>query len=148
MMRVFVSFAALLVWLAALPAGAQTMFHRAENQVPVAVVQVVRATAYTEVHLRTLEPLKGVCWYMQGADSPYLLAGGTRYRLLRGGNITACPARRDYASGETMTLSFQPIDPQVRIVSLVEGQAGENQMIDPTSRPNEQFWNFLRFTVN
>jgi len=134
--------------LGALPAGAQTMLHRAENNVPVAVVQVIRAAAHTEVHLRALAPLKNVCWYMQGPDSPYLLAGGVRYRLLRGGSIAACPARRDYAMGETMTLSFQPIGPQVRTVSLVEGEAGENQMVDPASRPNERFWNFLRFTVN
>ena len=33
--------------------------------------------------------------------------------------------------------------PEVRTFSLVEGQGGENQMIDPASTKS-RFWNFLR----
>jgi hypothetical protein len=129
--------------LLALPAGAQTLSHRAENGVPVVLVQVARTAKQTEVALRVEQALPGVCWTASGPDSPYLLADGHRYRFLGGDNIAACPARRDYEAGTVMTLRFEPLGAQVRSFSLVEGQGGENQLIDPASS-RTRYWNFLR----
>jgi hypothetical protein len=41
-----------------------------------------------------------------------------------------------------MVLRFEPIEPQIREFSLVEGEGGENQMIDPASSRGT-YWNFL-----
>lgn len=139
--------AALAAPLLTLPAGAQSPFHRAENQVQVAVVKVVRAAGGTEVHLQTLKAMPGICWYATGENSPYLLAQGRRFRYLSGTNITACPDRQAYADKEVMVLRFEPLPAQARTFSLVEGRGGENQMIDPASS-KEQFWNFLRIQLN
>jgi hypothetical protein len=133
--------------LLALPALAQTLLHRAENQVQVALVKVVRAASYTEIHLQTQTALKGVCWSATGENSPYLLAEGRRFRYLSGDSVTDCPTRRDYADKEVMVLRFEPLTPQTRTFSLVEGQGGENQMIDPNSSKN-RFWNFLRVKLD
>ena len=133
--------------LLALPAAAETLFHRAENQVPVAMVQVVRTADYTEVHLQTQAALKRVCWNSTGPNSPYLLADGRRYRYLSGENITACPTQRPYGDKDVMVLRFEPLASQARAFSLVEGQGGENQMIDPKSS-GTQYWNFLRIKLN
>lgn len=129
-------------------AAAQALFHPAENQVSVAVVKVNRTAGYTEFLLQAQAPLARVCWTTAGANSPYLLADGRRYKFTGGGNITACPARRDYAQGDIMTLRFEPLPAQSRVVSLVEGQGGENQMIDPASQPGVRYWNFLRINLN
>ena len=129
------------------PAGAQSLFHRAENQVQVALVKVVRTANYTEVHLQTLAALKSVCWYASGENSPYLLAEGRRFRYLSGDNIAACPAQQDYANQAVMVLRFQPLAAQTRTFSLVEGQGGENQMVDPASTKS-RFWNFLRVKLD
>jgi hypothetical protein len=88
-----------------------------------------------------------VCWNSSGPDSPYLLAEGRHYRFLNGDSITACPTRRDYATREIMVLRFAPLDPQVRQFSLVEGQGGENQLVDPASS-TIRYWNFLRVKLN
>jgi len=133
--------------LLAVPAGAQSLFHRAENQVQVALVKVVRTANYTEVHLQTLAALKSVCWYASGENSPYLLAEGRRFRYLSGDNIAACPAQQDYANQAVMVLRFQPLAAQTRTFSLVEGQGGENQMVDPASTKS-RFWNFLRVKLD
>ena len=133
--------------LVALPAGAQSLFHLAENKVQVAVVKVVRNPANTEVHLQTQKAMTGICWYASGDNSPYLLAEGRRFRYLSGANITACPGRQAYADREIMILRFEPLPAQARVFSLVEGRGGENQMIDPTSS-KEQFWNFLRVKLD
>jgi len=133
--------------LLAFPAGAQSLFHRAENQVQVALVKVVRKADYTEVHLRTQAALNGVCWYATGENSPYLMAEGRRFRYLSGDNIAACPAQQNYANQAVMVLRFQPLAAQVRTFSLVEGQGGENQMIDPASTKS-RFWNFLRVKLD
>lgn len=85
------------VGLLAFPAAAQTLFHRAENGVQVALIKVVRAADHTEIHLQTPTAIKGVCWSATGDNSPYLLADGKRYRYLKGNNVTDCPAGHDYA---------------------------------------------------
>jgi hypothetical protein len=139
--RVF--WAAISVLLLASQASAQSLFHRAENQVQVALVKVVRTAANTEIHLQTQAALKGVCWYATGENSPYLLADGRRFQFLGGANITACPTTQPYANQEIMILRFEPLPAQTHVFSLVEGRGGENQMIDPKSS-KEQFWNFLR----
>jgi hypothetical protein len=135
------------VLLLCLPALAQTLFHQAENQVQVALVKVVRAAGYTEVHLQTLKAMAGICWYASGVNSPYLLADGRRFRYLDGGNITACPGKQAYANQEVMVLRFEPLPANARAFALVEGQGGENQMVDPKSS-REQFWNFLRVKLD
>lgn len=135
------------VTLLAFPACAQTLFHRAENQVRVALVKVVRSADYTEIHLQAQAALTGVCWNATGENSPYLLAEGRRHLFLDGDNITDCPARRGYADKEVMILRFKPLSPQARSFSLVEGQGGENQMIDPIST-KVKFWNFLRVKLD
>jgi len=139
--------AAAALLLLALPAQAQNLFHRAENQVQVALVKVVRSADYTEVHLQTQVAMKSVCWYAEGPNSPYLLADGRRFRYLGGSNVTACPGRQPYADKEIMVLRFEPLAAQAQNFSLVEGQGGENQMIDPKSS-KETFWNFLRVKLD
>ena len=113
----------------------------------VALVKVVRAAGYTEIHLQTQASLKDVCWYASGPNSPYLLADAHRYRYLSGDNIAACPAQQAYADRQVMVLRFEPLAPQTRTFSLVEGQGGENQMIDPSSTKS-RFWNFLRVKLD
>lgn len=144
-------FVQVLVLLLALGAGsvatAQTLSHRAENQVQVTLVEVNRQAQYTEVKLRPDIDLQNVCWTDQGDNSPYLLAAGKRYRFIEGHNIMICPARRGYKAGELMILRFEPLPADVHQVSLVEGRGGENQMIDPSSEPGMRYWNFLRVTL-
>jgi hypothetical protein len=133
---------AALATLFALPAAAETVYRPSENQVPVAMIEATRTPQHTEVRLRTQQALKGVCWYSSGPNSPYLLGNGRRYRFREGDNITACPTKKDYQAQEDMVLRFEPLEPQVREISLVEGEGGENQMVnDKSSR--ETFWNFL-----
>jgi len=118
----------------------------AENEVPMALVQIVRAQEHTEIHLEAQANLPVVCWYATGESSPYLLAQGHRYRYLGGEHITTCPTNRGYAKGEVMVLRFQPLDPRIAEFSLVEGQGGENQMIDKQSS-STRFWNFVRINL-
>lgn len=125
-------------------AVAEPISHQAENSVPVAIVQLNRTAGFTEARLQTQAARPGVCWASTGPNSPYLLAAGHRYRFLGGDNIANCPARRDYGAGEIMVLRFEPLDPQAQEFSLVEGEGGENQMIDPKSSPGARYWNFLR----
>jgi hypothetical protein len=125
-----------------LPAAAHTLFHPAENQVRVAMIGVVLAGAFTEVHLQTQAALTGVCWNSSGPDSPYLLSDGHRYRFLNGDNISACPARQGYADKDVMVLRFEPLDAKAREFSLVEGEGGERQLTDPKSSAT-RYWNFL-----
>lgn len=124
------------------PVLAETLLHPAENKVPVAVVRVERTARFTEIHIETQAPRMKVCWASSGANSPFLIAQGRRYRFIDGDNITDCPATRDYGARQTMVLRFEPVDPQVDEFSLVEGDSGENQMIDP-ARSRGSFWNFL-----
>lgn len=124
-------------------AFADTVFVMATNNVPVAMVEASRAPTFTLVRLQTQTALQRVCWTSNGADSPYLLASGHRYRYLGGDNVTPCPTRRDYAQGEVMVLRFEPLDSQAHEFALVEGQGGENQMIQPGSS-KVRYWNFLR----
>ncbi len=129
------------------PAAAEPVFQPAENQVAVTMVEVVRTPQNTEVRLQTQTDMQSVCWTVDGADSPYLLADGRRYHFLNGDNITSCPGRRGYAAREVMTLRFEPLGPQVGEFSLVEGQGGENQMVDPKAS-TRRYWNFLRVKLN
>ena len=78
---------AFAILLAAAPLRAQTLYHIAENQVPVAMVEVIRQSAFTEVRLKALRALQQVCWTQSGANSPYLLSGGKRYRFLEGQSV-------------------------------------------------------------
>jgi len=129
------------------PAEAQSLFRMAENQVQVAMVRIVRTPQHTEIHLQAQATLAKVCWNSTGPDSPYLLAEGRRYRFLTGDHITNCPMERSYGAREIMVLRFEPLPPKVREFSLVEGQGGENQMVDPASS-TRRFWNFLRVKLN
>ena len=72
--------------LAVQPAAAETLFHRAENQVPVAIVEIKRPAEHTEIHLQTQAALAKVCFAASGPNSPYLLAAGRNYRYLGGDN--------------------------------------------------------------
>jgi hypothetical protein len=125
------------------PTLAESLMHPAENNVPVAIVRIERTARFTEVHIETQAPRSKVCWASSGPNSPYLLANRHRYRLLEGDKIANCPATRDYGAHETMVLRFEPLDPQIREFSLVEGEGGENQLIDPASSRGN-YWNFLR----
>ncbi len=128
------------------PAAAASLFHPAENNVSVAIVRLERTERFTEVHIETQAPRSKVCWWANGPDSPFLIASGHRYRLLDGDNIASCPASRDYGAHEIMVLRFEPLAPQIREFSLVEGEGGENQMLNPTSSPRTHYWNFLHVT--
>lgn len=128
-------------------AGAETLFHRAENQVPVAIVEIKRPPEHTEIHLQAQAALTKVCFAASGPNSPYLLASGRNYRYLGGDNVTACPERRDYAAGDTMILRFEPLVAGSSTFSFVSGQGGEKQPIDVVS-PTTPYWNFLRVILN
>jgi hypothetical protein len=128
--------------------GQSGLFHKAENQVQVAIVQVKQASNYTEVRLETLSATRGdVCWYKTGPDSPYLIADGRRYRYLHGDNVRDCPNGRKYDDREIMVLRFEPLPQTIREFSLVEGEGGEEQMRG-NKRANETFWNFLYVKLN
>ena len=64
------------VTLCVQPVSAETLFHRAENQVPVAIVQIERPAGRTEIHLQAQAALTKVCFAASGPNSPYLLADG------------------------------------------------------------------------
>ena len=66
--------------LMAQPATAETLFHRAENQVPVAIVEIKRPPEHTEIHLHVQAALTKVCVAASVPNSPYLLASGRKYR--------------------------------------------------------------------
>jgi hypothetical protein len=129
------------------PAAAETLFHRAENQVPVAIVEIKRPAEHTEIHLQAQAALAKVCFAASGPNSPYLLAAGRNYRYLGGDNVTACPDRRDYAAGDIMVLRFEPLVAGSSTFSLVSGQGGEKQPVDVVS-PTTPYWNFLRVRLN
>ena len=129
--------------LAVQPAAADTLFHRAENQVPVAIVEIKRSAEHTEIHLQA----QAVCFAASGPNSPYLLAAGRNYRYLGGDNVTACPDRRDYAAGDIMVLRFEPLVVGSSTFSFVSGQGGEKQPVDVVS-PTTPCWSFLRVRVN
>jgi len=133
--------------LAVQPAAAEALFHRAENQVPVAIVEIKRPPEDTEIHLQAQAALTKVCVAASGPDSPYLLASGRNYRYVGGENITACPERRDYAASEIMILRFEPLAAGSSTFSFVSGQGGEKQPIDVVS-PTTPYWNFLRVRLN
>jgi hypothetical protein len=129
--------------LFALPAAAETLFHRAENQVPVAMVRIERTPAHTEIHLQAQAALTKVCWAASGTNSLYLLASGRNYRYLGGENVTTCPERRDYAAGDVLVMRFQPLEAGSSTFSFVSGRGGEKQPIDRMF-PATPYWNFLR----
>ena len=129
------------------PAAAETLFHRAENQVPVAIVEIKRPAEHTEIHLQAQAALAKVCFAASGPNSPYLLAAGRNYRYLGGDNVTACPDRRDYAAGDIMVLRFEPLVPGSSTFSFVSGQGGEKRPVDAVS-PTTPYWNFLRVRLN
>ncbi|MGA8386744.1 MAG: hypothetical protein WBV43_11680 [Pseudolabrys sp.] len=133
--------------LMAQPATVETLFHRAENQVPVAIVEIKRPPEHTEIHLQAQAALTKVCVAASGPNSPYLLASGRNYRYVGGENITACPERRDYAASEIMILRFEPLAAGSSTFSFVSGQGGEKQPIDVVS-PTTPYWNFLRVRLN
>ena len=128
-------------------AAAETLFHRAENQVPVAIVEIKRPADHTEIHLQTQAALAKVCFATSGPNSPYLLASGRNYRYLGGANVTACPERRDYAPADVMILRFEPLAAGSSTFSFVSGQGGEKHPIDVVS-PTTPYWNFLRVRLN
>lgn len=140
------AFAAVLMWSAS-PAGAETLFHRAENQVPVAIVQIDRTSAYTEIRLQAQAALTKTCFAATGPNSPYLLASGRNYRYLGGDNASICPERRDYAAGDVIVLRFEPLAAGNSTFFFVSGQGGEKQSVDAVA-PNTPYWNFLRVRLN
>jgi hypothetical protein len=129
----------------ALPGLAEPLMHRAENQVPVAIIQVERPANQTEIHLKTLAVLEKVCFAATGPNSPYILANGRNYRYLGGDNVTACPQRRDYAAGDVLVLRFEPLEAGSSTFSLVSG--GAKQPADAVS-PAAPSWNFIRVILN
>jgi hypothetical protein len=141
-------FIAMPAALITVPAVGGQLLHQAENKIPVAIVEVSRTRAYTEVRLETQAPRPHVCWSFSGPNSPYLVAADRRYRFLNGNDITDCPTKRDYAAHQYMVLRFEPLPPQVREFSLVEGEGGENQMIDPAAQRGTSYWNFLHVKPN
>ena len=129
------------------PAAAETLFHRAENQVPVAIVEIKRHAEFTEIHLQAQAALTKVCFATGGPNRPYLLAAGRNYHYVGGDNVTKCPERRDYAQGDIMILRFEPPVAGSSTFSFVSGQGGEKQSIDAVS-PTTPYWNFLRVRLN
>src|SRR5262245_56767232 len=112
------------------PAAAEPLFHRAENQVPVAIVAIKRHAEFTEIHFQAQAALTKVCFATGGPNRPYLLAAGRNYHYVGGDNVMACPERRDYAQGDILVLRFEPLAAGSSTFSLVSGQGGEKQSID------------------
>jgi hypothetical protein len=56
--------------LAVQPAAADTLFQRAENQVPVAIVEIKRPAEHTEIHLQAQAALAKVCFAASGPTAP------------------------------------------------------------------------------
>src|SRR5262245_51915742 len=135
------------VVLSILPAAAETLFHRPENQVPVAIVEIDRTQARTEIRLQAQAALTKVCFAATGPNSPYLLASGRNYRYLGGDNVSTCPERRDFADGDALVLRFEPLAAGNSTFSFVSGQGGEKQSIDAVA-PNTPYWNFIRVRLN
>ena len=127
------------------PVLAETLLHRAENQVPVAIVQIERPVSHTEIHLKALAALEKVCFAAAGPNSPYLLANGRNYRYLGGDSLSACPQRRDYAAGDVLVLRFEPLETSSSTFSLACGT--EKQSADAVS-PATPSWNFIRVILN
>jgi hypothetical protein len=92
-------------------AAAEPLQVKAENNVPVTMIEASRTSDYTLIGLKAEVALESVCWYADGDNSPYLLADGRRYRYVGGNNVTVCPSQRGYAAGEIMVLSFERLDP-------------------------------------
>jgi len=126
----------------------QSVFQMAENNIPVALVQVGRTSSYAMIYLQPQEAQLGVCWWSSGANAPYLLASGKRYRLIQGYDIASCPTVRDYAPHQMMQLEFEPLPPEIHEFSLIEGQLGENQMNHTASPADGEPWNFLHVKLN
>ncbi len=144
--RLFLPWAAIAtVPFSVSPAAAETLFHRAENQVPVALVRVERPAGQTEIHLQAQAALAKVCFAATGPGSPYLLANGRNYRYLGGDNVSACPERRDYAAGDVLVLRFEALEAGSSTFSLASG--GEKQSADAVS-PAAPSWNFIRVILN
>jgi hypothetical protein len=120
---------------------------QAESHVPMAIVQVISSARTTEVQIQAQAARTEVCWTLKGTNSPYLLASGRRYHYLGGDNVTDCPQRQEYAVGEVMVLRFEPLDAQVKTFALVEGEGGENQILDSGGN-GMTFWNFLSVALN
>jgi len=133
--------------LAVAPSVAETLIHSAENQVPVAIVEIKRPAEHTEIHLQAQATLTKVCFAATGPNSPYLLAAGRNYRYLGGDNVTTCPERRDYAKDDILILRFEPLAAGSSTFSFVSGQGGEKQSNDVVS-PTMPYWNFLRVRLN
>src|SRR6185437_6974326 len=129
-----------------LPVLAESLLHRAENQVPVAIVKIERLSDRTEINLQAQAALQKVCFAASGPSSPYLLAEGRTFRYLGGENVAQCPDRRDYAAGD-MVLRFQPLEAGSSTFSFVSGPGEEKQSIDAVS-PTAPRWNFLRVRLN
>ncbi|HEX3162587.1 MAG TPA: hypothetical protein VHQ92_08415 [Pseudolabrys sp.] len=143
--RIVMACAMIAVSQFTLSAVAETLMHRAENQVPVAIVRVERTADHTEIHLQTQAALEKVCFAPTGLNSPYLLANGQNYRYLGGDNVTACPQRRDYAAGDVVVLRFAPLDAGSSTFSLTSGS--QKQSADAVS-PAAPSWNFIRVILN
>lgn len=124
-------------------AAAEHVFIAAENKVAMAMVEVIRGPKYTEVFLQAQADFDKVCCNASGPNSPYLLAGGKRYRFIDGERISLCPDRRAYTMRDYMILRFEPLEESVHIFSLVEGEGGEKQMSDPAAKTGTRYWNFL-----
>jgi len=143
--RTFLGGAVIAVSLFALPAVAETLMHRAENQVPVAIVQIERPANHTEIHLQAQAGLEKVCFAPTGPNSPYLLANGQNYRYLGGDNVTACPQRRDYAAGDVLVLRFAPLEAGTSTFSFASG--GDKRSGEAVS-PAAPSWTFVRVILN
>jgi len=129
------------------PSTSSKVFVPAEGNLKVAVIEVNRSAKFTTVRLQTQSSLKVVCWANKGPDAPYLEIDGQTFRFLGGDNITTCPAERDYAEHEEMVLRFEPLDANVRKVSLIEGKGGRDQLLSRPSATGRTYWNFLNIAT-
>ena len=110
--------------LSASSAGAETLFHRAENQVPVAIVQIDRPSTHTEIRLQMQATLVKVCFAATGAVricSP----AAENYRYLGGDNVSTCPERRDYAAGDVIVLRFEPLQRATALFLLCQDRVAK-----------------------
>ena len=92
-----------------------------------AIVQIDRTSAHTEIRLQAQAALTKVCFAATGPNSPYLLASGRNYRYLGGDNASTCPERRDYAAGDVIVLRFEPLAAGNSTFSFVSGQTAVNR---------------------
>ena len=111
--------------LSASSAGAETLFHRAENQVPAAIVQIDRPSTHTEIRLQMQATLVKYVLLQRAQTVRICSPAAANYRYLGGDNVSTCPERRDYATGDVIFLRFEPLQRATALFLLCQDRVAK-----------------------